>query len=301
MIEALQFEFMRNALVAGLMASILCGIMGTLVVVNRIVFLSGGIAHAAYGGIGLALFFGWPFLACTIGFSLAAALVMASVSLRIKHRGDTVIGVVWAVGMAFGIILLDLAPGYNVDLMSYLFGSILTVPESDLWIMLAMAVMITGLVAFYYKDLLALSYDEEFARIRGVPIKALYFTLIALLAVTIVMVIQVVGLILVIALLTIPPFIVEKHARSLFQMMVGSSMLGSLFTVIGLWLSYTFDLTSGASIIMVAGMSFFLSLLLERVPSPPFKKREPAGPDLKKATTVQPLRHEGAKKKKEGI
>ncbi len=271
MVEALQFEFMRNALMAGLLASILCGIMGTLVVVNRIVFLSGGIAHAAYGGIGLAFYFGWPFLAGTIGFSLAAAIVMAAVTLKAKHRADTIIGVVWAVGMACGIILLDLTPGYNVDLMSYLFGSILTVPKSDLWMMVAIGILITTLVGFYYKDLLALSYDEEFARIRGIPVKVLYFTLIALLAVTIVLVIQVVGLILVIALLTIPPFIVEKYAKSLAQMMVGSSILGSLFTIAGLWLSYTFDLTSGASIILVAGVVFFLFLLIEWVFFHPIK------------------------------
>jgi len=265
MVEALQFEFMRNALMAGLLASILCGIMGTLVVVNRIVFLSGGIAHAAYGGIGLAFYFGWPFLAGTIGFSLASALLMAAVTLKARHRADTIIGVVWAVGMAVGIILLDLTPGYNVDLMSYLFGSILTVPRSDLWMMVAIGILISALVGIYYKDLLALSYDEEFARIRGVPVTVLYFILIALLAVTIVLIIQVVGLILVIALLTIPPFIIEKHARSLAQMMVGSSILGALFTITGLGLSYTYDLTSGASIILVAGVVFFLFLLLEQI------------------------------------
>lgn len=265
MIEALHFEFMRNALMAGLLASIICGIMGTLVVVNRIVFLSGGIAHAAYGGIGIAFYFGWPYLVGTIGFSLAAAMVMAAVSLHSKHRADTIIGVIWAVGMACGIILIDLTPGYNVDLMSYLFGSILTVPASDLWIMLSVGIVIAGLVVFYYQDLLAMSYDEEFARIRGVPVRALYFLLIGMLAVTVVMVIQVVGLILVIALLTIPPFIVERHTRSLIQMMIGSSLLGAVFTVSGLWLSYAFDLTSGASIIMVAGVAFFLSLLIERL------------------------------------
>jgi zinc transport system permease protein len=264
MLDALQFEFMRHALAAGLLASIICGIMGTLVVANRIVFLSGGIAHAAYGGIGLAFFMGWPYLVGTIGFSLAAALVMAAVTLRARHRADTIIGVIWAVGMATGIILLDLTPGYNVDLMSYLFGSILTVPAADLWIMLGTGIGVTGFVAVFYKDLLTLSYDEEFARIRGVPVNALYFALIGLLAVTIVMVIQVVGLILVIALLTIPPFIVERYAQSLFQMMVGSSILGAVFTVAGLWLSYAFDLTSGASIIMVAGAAFFIALLAER-------------------------------------
>ncbi len=265
MLDALQYEFMRHALAAGLLASLICGIMGTLVVVNRIVFLSGGIAHAAYGGIGLSFFFGWPYLVGTLGFSFTAAMVMAAVSLKAKHRADTIIGVIWATGMACGIILLDLTPGYNVDLMSYLFGSILTVPGSDLWIMLLVGILITGFVIWFYQDLLALSYDEEFARIRGVPIRALYFGLIGMLAVTIVMVIQVVGLILVIALLTIPPFIVEKYAKSLFQMMLGSSLLGAAFTISGLWLSFVFDLTSGASIILVAGVAFFLYYFVDRM------------------------------------
>jgi zinc transport system permease protein len=262
--EALQFEFIRHALIAGLLTSIICGVMGTLVVANRIVFLSGGIAHAAYGGIGLAFFMGWPYLAGTLGFALAAALVMAAVTLRARHRADTIIGVIWAVGMAIGIILIDLTPGYNVDLMSYLFGSILTVPVSELWAMLAALVAVVGFVGVFYQDLMTLSFDEEFARVRGVPVRALYFSLIGLLAVAIVMVIQVVGLILVIALLTIPPFIVEKYVQSLFKMMVGASVLGAVFTVSGLWLSYAFNLTSGATIILVAGAAFFLTLLVER-------------------------------------
>ena len=276
MLEALQFEFIRNALVAGLLASVICGIMGTLVVVNRIVFLSGGIAHASYGGIGLALYFGWPYMLGTIGFSLIAAMVMAAVSFKARHRADTIIGVIWALGMALGIIMVDLSPGYNVDLMSYLFGSILTVPESDLLIMLAMGIVIAALVTYYYKDLLALSYDEEFARIRGVPVKGLYFTLIGMLAVTIVLVIQVVGLILVIALLTIPPFIVEKYARSLVQMMVASSILGAVFTITGLWLAYRFNLTSGASIIVVSGIAFLLSALIDRMRTFAGAKHQPA-------------------------
>ena len=265
MIEALEFEFMRHALVAGFLASIICGIMGTLVVVNRIVFLSGGIAHAAYGGIGLAFYFGWPYLLGTAGFSLAAAMLMAAISLRARHRADTIIGVIWALGMALGVILIDLTPGYNVDLMSYLFGSILTVPASDLYIMAAIGLFITLAVVYYYKDLLVLSYDEEFAQIRGVPVKRLYFGMIGMLAVTIVMVIQVVGLILVIALLTIPPFIVEKYAKSLAQMMLGSSALGALFTISGLWFAYRFNLTSGAAIILVSGIAFFISLVIDRL------------------------------------
>jgi len=257
MIEALSYEFMQNAIVAGLLASVICGVMGTLVVVNRIVFLSGGIAHAAYGGIGMAFFFGWPYLMGTLGFSLAAAMIMAAVTLRAKHRADTVIGVIWALGMAIGIILIDLTPGYHVDLMSYLFGSILSVSCRDLWIMGALGLVIAVLVGWFYQGLLAMSYDEEFARVRGVPVVPLYFLLIGLLAMAVVMVIQVVGLILVIALLTIPPFIMEPYARTLKQMMIGASLLGAVFTIGGLWLAYSFNLTSGAAIIVVAGAGFF--------------------------------------------
>jgi zinc transport system permease protein len=265
MLEALQFEFMQNALLAGLLASVICGVMGTMVVVNRIVFLSGGIAHAAFGGIGLAFYCGWHYLVGTIGFSVLAALIMAIITLKAKHRADTIIGVIWAIGMAVGILLLDLTPGYNVDLMSYLFGSILAVPDSDIWIMVGVGAVILAVVIYFYNDYLALSYDEEFAQIRGVKVKTLYILMIVMLALGIVMVIQVVGLILVIALLTIPPYIAEKFSKSLFQMMALSSILSAVFTVGGLWFSYEFNLTSGASIILVAGIGFVLSLGVERL------------------------------------
>ena len=264
MFEALQLEFMRNALLAGLLASIMCGIMGTLVVVNRIVFISGGIAHAAYGGIGLAFFFGFSYLWGILGFSLAIALIMAAVTLKARQRADTIIGALWAVGMALGVILLDITPGYHVDLMSYLFGSILTVPSSDLWLMLIIDGLVVLMVGYYYHDLVSLSYDEEFAQVRGVPVKFLYFALIIMIALSVVMVIQVVGLILVIALLTIPPYIAEKVAGSLSRMMIYSIILNLIFTTGGLMLSYYFNLTSGPSIIMVAAAFFFLSLLVER-------------------------------------
>jgi zinc transport system permease protein len=265
MIEALQFEFMRNALLAGLLASIVCGMIGTLIVVNRIVFLSGGIAHAAYGGIGIAFFFGLPHMVGTIGFSLIIAMLMAVITIKTRHRADTIIGVLWAVGMALGVILIDLTPGYNVDLMSYLFGSILSVPDSDLILMAVICVLVFLIVFYYYHDLLAISYDEEFARLRGVPVTFLYFLLIGMTALSIVMIIRVVGLILVIALLTIPPFIAEKYSKSLFQKMGVSTFLCSIFSVTVLWLSYAFNVASGASIIMVAAAGFFMSFIIERI------------------------------------
>ena len=265
MLDALHFEFMRNALAAGLMASLICGIIGALVVVNRIVFLAGGIAHAAYGGIGISFFFGIPHLAGVLGFSLLASGVMAAVTFKDKNRADTFIGVLWAVGMALGVILLDIKEGYNVDLMSFLFGSILTVPAYEIKIMAALGFIILLIVAIFYHDFLAMSYDREFARLRGVPVKFLYFLLIAMIALSVVMVIRVVGMILIIALLTIPPYIAEKYTDSLFAMMVLSAILGTFFTLLGLWFAYTFNLTSGASIILVAAAGFSASALFDRM------------------------------------
>ncbi len=259
MFDLLQFEFMRNALLAGLLASIACGVIGTLVVVNRIVFISGGIAHAAYGGIGVSLVLGISPLLGIGGFSLLIVAIMAVVTFDNRQRSDTVIGVLWAFGMALGVILTDLTPGYNVDLMSYLFGSILAVPRSDIWLMLALDVIILLTVVFFYKDFLAISFDEEFARAMGVPVKLLYSLLLVMIALFVVMVVRVVGLILVIALLSIPPYISEKYSHSMKSMMFASSLLSVVFVLLGLGISYFFNVTSGASIIMVASFCFFIS------------------------------------------
>lgn len=281
MLEIFQYQFMQNAIVAGLLVSIICGIIGSLAVANRMVFIAGGIAHAAYGGIGLAYFFRLPYLIGTLGFALLAALVMALVSMNAKHRVDAVIGAIWAVGMALGIVFIDLTPGYAADLMSYLFGSMLVVPLTDIWVMSATAVIILTFTWFFYSDILAFSYDEEFARIRGVRVTRLYFLLVCLLAVTVVLTIRVVGLIMVIALLTIPPFIAEKYSSCLSTMMVLASLFSMLFTLSGLIAAYYFDLTAGACIILAAGTGYFISILFDlvmaqrhRAVHPQFAKRE---------------------------
>jgi zinc transport system permease protein len=260
MIEALHFGFMRNALMAGFLVSIACGIIGTLVVINRIVFISGGIAHAAYGGIGLGYFFRFSPVLGAIAFSLAAALGMGAVQRRTRQRADTIIGVMWAIGMALGIILLDLTAGYKSDLMSYLFGSILAVPSGDLLIMVALDLVILVIVVLFYKELLAISFDETFATVRNVPVDAIHMLLLCLIALTVVMMMRVVGLIMVIALLTMPAAISGQFVHDIRKMMVLASALGVLFTVIGLWLSYVLNLTSGATIILVSGVAFLLSL-----------------------------------------
>jgi zinc transport system permease protein len=266
--EALQFEFMRNALLAGILVSVSCGILGTLVVVNRIVFISGGIAHAAYGGIGIAFYTGIPPALGAALFSFLSSMIMGVASLKSRERVDAIIGVMWALGMAIGIILIDLTPGYNVDLMSYLFGSILTVGGTDIWFMVSLALVTFVVVLVFYKEFLAMSYDEEFSFVVGIPVRTLYFVLLGLIALSVVVIIRVVGLILVIALISIPPYIAEKYTRSLGKMMLLSSLLGMFFTITGLWLSFSYNLTSGATIIMVAGLAFFVSLAVDFLGGP---------------------------------
>jgi len=263
MIEALQYEFMRNALMAGMLVSVACGIIGTFVVINRIVFLSGGIAHAAYGGIGLGYFFKFDPVLGAIIFSLASALGMGIVHRKTRQRADTIIGVMWAIGMALGIIFVDLTKGYKADLMSYLFGSILAVPSSDLLIMLALDIVIVLLVMLFYKELLAVSFDEAFAAVSGVPVDAIYLMLVSMIALTVVMMMRVVGLIMVIALLTMPAAISGMLIRDMKKMMVLAIILGILFTTTGLWLSYSLNLTSGATIILVSGAAYLVTMVVK--------------------------------------
>lgn len=262
MIEALQFDFMQHALLAGILVSFAAGIIGSLIVVNRMVFLAGGIAHTSYGGIGLAVYFGLPIFLGASLFAVGAALLIAALTLKKRHRMDTFIGLIWAVGMAIGVILVDLTPGYNVDLMSYLFGSILAVSTQDLYFMGALLVLILGVVTLRYRDILAVSYDSEYAGLRGVNVPFFYTLILILSALTVVIAIKVVGLILVIAMLTIPVYIAEKLSSSLFSMMFLSGAVATLFTLVGLWLSYTYDLTSGASIIIVSALGLGLFILL---------------------------------------
>ncbi|MCJ7694111.1 MAG: metal ABC transporter permease [Anaerolineaceae bacterium] len=258
----LSYDFMRNALLAGVLVSIACGVMGTLVVLNRIVFLSGGIAHAAYGGVGLAFYLGIDPVIGAVVFSLLSSMGMGIVQRKTQQRSDTLIGVMWAVGMALGIIFINLSPGYKADLMSYLFGSILAVSHLDILLMLAVTLLIVILVTVFYKLLLAISFDETFARVRNIPVDALYLMMITLVGLTVVVAMRVVGLIMIIALLTIPAAIASLFVKRMWKIMFLSSGLSMLFTFIGLLLSYTLNLTSGATIILVAGASYLLAFMV---------------------------------------
>lgn len=264
MLDILQFTFIQNALLSGILVSIAVGIVGSLVVVNKMTFLAGGIAHSSYGGIGLAIFLGLPILLGTTAFALLCAGLIAFLTIKKRERIDALIGVIWAGGMAIGIILVDMTPGYNVDLMSYLFGSILAVSNSDIWFIFFVDLFILGSVILFYKELLAVSYDSEFASLRGINVKFFYTLMLVLSALSVVAAISVVGLILVIALLTIPTFISESYFNKLSYIMISSVFLAIVFTVIGLILSYYYDLSSGASIIIVAVLTLLISKAIKR-------------------------------------
>lgn len=264
MLEALSYDFIQHAILAAMLASIACGIIGTLVVVNRLTFLAGGVAHAAYGGIGLAVYLGLPFLPCTILFSLIASVLMARLSFRHHEKADAAIGVLWAAGMAFGIILLDLTPGYRADFTSFLFGSILTVPISDIIFMIMVDALLLAIIGTCHQSLLVVSFDRDFAEARGLPVCAMHMLIVAMAALAIVMLIRVVGLILVMALLTIPSFMALRSASSLPMMMVRAALWSLFFCLAGLVLAYYFDLSSGAAIIAVAVLSFGITRCLWR-------------------------------------
>jgi zinc transport system permease protein len=254
--------FLRTALLAGLLASVGCGVIGTFVVVKRIAFLAGGIAHSVLGGMGAALYFGFDPLLGVLGAAVLSALIIGAVRLAWGAQEDTLIGAIWATGMAVGILFIAKTPGYSTDLMSYLFGNILLVAPRDLWLMAALNLALVVTVALFYRQFLAVSFDEEHARLRGIPVGLFYLALLCLVAVTVVLLIQVVGLILVIALLTLPAAIAGHYLHSLGGIMLLATLLGSAFTSAGLALSFTPDLPAGPTIILLAGTCYVCSAVV---------------------------------------
>ena len=265
MLDFLGYEFMRNALMAGVLASIVCGIVGTLVVVRRIVSLSGSVSHSAFGGVGLGYYLGVNPLHGALVFSLASAIGIGAVSKYAKEREDTVIGMFWAAGMAIGILAIGLTPGYAPDLFGYLFGSIISVPTSDLLLILALDIFVVGLVALLYKELMAVAFDEEYATVSGLPVRFLYYLTLVMVAITIVALIRIVGIILAIALLTIPAAISGKLTHDMRKMMALSIALSVVLIVAGLWMSFILDIESGATIIILSAISYALIASASRI------------------------------------
>lgn len=261
MINALSYTFMQNALIGAFFTSIICGIIGTLVVANRMVFIAGGIAHSVYGGVGIAVFFGIPILAGAALFSVLCAVALAYMLLYAKERLDSLIGSLWAFGMALGVILVELTPGYNKDFMGYLFGSILSITQEDIGVMLLFSLVLLGFVMLKYRVILGLSYDEDFTRLQGINTRAFSVTLMVLIAIGIVISMRSVGIILIIALVSIPAYCSEVFTASLAKMMVLASAISFISMLSGITIAYLYDFQAGASIVMVLSV-FSLILTL---------------------------------------
>lgn len=261
--EALtHYGFLQRAVAAGLLAAVGCGLIGTWVVVRRISFVAGGIAHAVLGGMGAALFFGFSTTAGALAAAVLSALLIGLISLRWKEREDTLISAVWAIGMAVGILFIAATPGYQVDLVSYLFGNILMVSGTHLWTMLALDLFLLVMLLLFHRQFEAVVFDEEFALLRGVPVTLFYLLLLCMIAVTVVLLMQVVGLILVIALLTLPAAIAGQFTYTLSRMMIVATLVGAFVSTTGLALSYETDLPSGAIITLIAALLYLLALFI---------------------------------------
>jgi len=251
MSEMLGYQFVQNAILAGVLASLLCGLVGTFVVVKRLVFVSGGVSHAAFGGLGLFHYLGLPPLAGAAASALLAALVLTDRARAGNRSQDALIGILWAVGMAVGVLFMARTPGFAPNLATYLFGDILAVNRPLLIALGVFVAVVVLCVMLFFKELLAVAFDEEFARSQGVATRAFLLTLMALIALSVVLLIQVVGVILAIALLTIPPVTSLAVARSFRSVIVTSILVALVMTMAGLAVSFTWDLPSGPTIVLL--------------------------------------------------
>ncbi|HDR67588.1 MAG TPA: metal ABC transporter permease [Bacteroidaceae bacterium] len=261
--ELFEYGFFRNAFSAALLMSISCGIIGTYIVTRRMVFISGGITHASFGGVGIGYFFGIPPLVGAAIFAVVAALTTENLTRRKILRNDSIIAITWSLGMAIGIIFIYLTPGYAPNLMSFLFGSIITVTLTDLLFMLVLTLAVTMFFMTFYRTILYISFDEQFAKTRGIPVMLMNYLLIILVALTIVLSIRIAGIILILSLLTIPQNTANLFTNRFGRIITGSIITGFLASVIGLYVSYLLNIPSGATIIFILVVIYLLGRLLK--------------------------------------
>ena len=264
--------FLQHALLTGILAGVACGIVGTYVVTRRISYIAGSVAHSVLAGLGAAKYcqtvYEWTWLHPLYGAVVAAmvaAVIIGTVSIKARQREDTVIGAIWAIGMAVGILFIFRTPGYNEDLMSYLFGNILMVTSTDLWLLAGLDVLVVAVGLLFYNQLMAVCFDEEFARLRGIRVDLYYLILLCLTALTVVLLTTVVGIVMVIALITLPVAAAGEFSRRLWHMMVLSAVFTVGFTTAGLTVSYSPNLPAGATTIVIAGAFYLATVIGQRL------------------------------------
>jgi len=265
MIELFQYDFFINAVMAAILTSVSCGIIGTYIVTRRIVFISGGITHTSFGGIGLGYFLGFsPLLGAAI-FSLLSAFGIEYLSKRKEVREDSAIAIMWSFGMAIGIIFIYLSPGYAPNLMSYLFGSILTVTQTELWLILILSIVVIAMFTLFYKAIVFSAFDEDFAKTRNIPVSVFNYILSGMVALTIVLSIKVAGIILIISLLTIPQATANLFNKNFKNIIFISTGIGLAASLTGLAISYYLNIPSGATIIFSLVFIFAIARIIKQV------------------------------------
>ncbi len=265
MLEVLSYQFFRNALIVAVLASIAAGIIGTYIVVKRMSLISGSIAHAAFGGLGISYFLNAnPYFGGVI-FSLISAVSIALFRKNVRERLDTLLSFLWATGMAIGLVFIFLTPGYATDLFTYLFGNILLVSRSDIFMILLLDIIIIMIVYLMYNSFLVTIFDEEYAQTRNMPVTLVNMILFCLIALTIIATIRVVGIVLMIAILTIPAATAQLFHKTVKNIMITSSMITLFASVSGLFASYYLNFATGPIIVLILSMVYLCGNLVSKI------------------------------------
>lgn len=268
-LELLDYAFFRNALWGSLLASIACGIIGSYVVARRMVFISGGITHASFGGLGIGFYYGINPVISAMIFSVFSALGIQWLSKNQNVREDSAIAVFWSLGMAIGVILIFLSPGYAPNLSEYLFGNILTISPTDIVLLSILSLVLIVFFSLFYRPILNTSFDKEFAQTRGVNVAFFEYTLIVLVAITIVLSIRLVGIVLLISLLTVPQMTANIFTNKFSKIILWSILISLVGCFSGLLMSYYLNVPSGAFIIFVLISIFLIGKLIDKIKKSP--------------------------------
>lgn len=259
MIELLGYTFFQYALLGSLLTAIACGIVGTYIVSRRLVFISGGITHASFGGLGLGFYLGANPILVAMGFSVLCAFGVEWVSRTQNIREDSAIAGVWSLGMALGVIFIFLTPGYAPNLSAYLFGNILTISATDIYFILFLVIVLIAFFTFFFREIVYTAFDRDFASTQGLPVQLIEYLMMFFIAITIVLSIRLVGIMLLMSMLTIPQITVNLFTSDFKKIIIGSIIVGFVGCLCGLIGSYFLNVPSGAFIILVLLLFFLVS------------------------------------------